>query len=170
MNIPLRSCTLRRFRTGDEPSLALHANDREIWKNLRDRFPHPYTEADAAAWVAYTSAQAPPLDFAIDVDGAAVGGIGIMPQSDVHRRSAEIGYWLGRAARGRGIATEALVGLTEHVFAETDICRLFAAVFEHNPASARVLEKAGYTLEGRLKQSVFKDGQVIDSLLYARVR
>lgn len=170
MKITLRSCTLRPFRVGDEASLALHANDRDIWRNVRDRFPHPYTHADAERWIAFASAQSPTTDFAIDVDDAAVGCIGITLQADVHRRSAEIGYWLGRAARGRGIATEALVAMTEHVFANFDVCRLFGAVFAHNPVSARVMEKAGYTLEGRLQKSVFKDGVVLDSLLYAIVR
>ena len=168
--ITLRSCTLRPYRAGDEASLVFAANDREIWMNLRDRFPHPYTDADAAGWIAHASAQSPVTDLAIDVDGAVAGAIGITPQPDVYRRSAEIGYWLGRAHRGKGLATEALVGMTEHVFANSDVCRLFGAVFEHNVASARVLEKAGYVLEGRLRKSVVKDGQVLDSLLYARVR
>jgi hypothetical protein len=91
--IPLRSCTLRRYRAGDEASLALHANDHDIWRNLRDRFPHPYTEADALAWVAHASAQSPVTDLAIEVGGAVVGGIGIIPQLDIHRRSAEIGVF-----------------------------------------------------------------------------
>lgn len=170
MQIRLRSCTLRPFRRGDEPALEAQANDRDIAKNLRDRFPHPYGAADAERWVAYASAQSPTLDFVIEVDGALVGAIGITLQDDIYRRSAEIGYWLGRAARGRGIATEAVLGMAEHTFANFEVVRLFAGVFEHNPASARVLEKAGFVLEGRLRKSVFKDGALLDQLLYALVR
>jgi [ribosomal protein S5]-alanine N-acetyltransferase len=170
MVITLRSCSLRPFRAGDEDSLVHHANDRDIWKNVRDRFPHPYTRAAAEQWIAFTGAQDPSRDLAIDVDGAVVGGIGLTPQEDVFRRSAEIGYWLGKDLRGRGIATDALRAMTDHAFSTFDLCRIFAGVFEHNPASIRVLEKAGYAFEGRLRKAVFKDGAMMDQLLYATVR
>ena len=98
----------------------------------------------------------------------AIGGIGFSAQADVGRRSAEIGYWLGEDYWGRGIASEALLAVTEHAFANYDLCRLYAHVFDWNPASTRVLEKAGYVFEGRLKKSVTKDNQTIDQLIYAR--
>jgi RimJ/RimL family protein N-acetyltransferase len=104
------------------------------------------------------------------VDEEAVGGIGFTVQPDVAHRSAEIGYWLGEKFWGRGIATEALKAVTEYAFANYDLCRLYAHVFDWNPASARVLEKAGYRFEGRLKKSVTKNGQTIDQLIYAMVR
>jgi RimJ/RimL family protein N-acetyltransferase len=166
----LSRCALRAWRVGDEASLVRHANNRNVWRNLRDRFPFPYTAADAEAWIAHTGAQTPATAFAIVVDGAAVGGIGLELGTDVHRRSAEIGYWLGEPFWGRGIATEALRGMTEYAFATFDICRLEAGVFEWNPASARVLEKAGYALEGRSRSAVVKDGRLGDRLLYALVR
>ena len=102
--------------------------------------------------------------------GEAVGGIGFTPQHDVERRSAEIGYWLAEEFWGRGIATEALIAVTEYAFANFDLCRLYAHVFDWNGASARVLEKAGYEFEGRLKKSVTKNGQIIDQLMYAKIR
>ncbi len=166
MELRLRGFTIRPFRHGDEESLAENANDRSVWRNLRDRFPHPYDVGDAAWWIANAGA----THFAIDVDGKAVGGIGFDRDDDVFRRSAEVGYWLGAAHRGKGIATAALSALGEHVFATTDIVRLYAGVFAWNPASARVLEKAGYVLEGRLRSAVWKDGELVDELLYARVR
>jgi ribosomal-protein-alanine N-acetyltransferase len=163
--------TLRPWRRTDCDALVLHANNRNVWLNLRDRFPHPYTHADAEAWIAFCAAQSvEPMPLAIEHDGAAVGGIGIELGSDVNRRSGEIGYWLGESLWGRGLATEAVVAMTTYSFARLPIERLHAAVFEWNPASARVLEKAGYELEGRLKRSIYKDGRWADSLLYARLR
>jgi RimJ/RimL family protein N-acetyltransferase len=99
-----------------------------------------------------------------------VGGIGLDLQADVHRHSAEIGYWLGAAHWGHGIATEAVRAVTAHGFSALDLCRIFAGVFAWNPASGRVLEKAGYTLEGRLRQAVIKDGQALDVVVYAILR
>jgi RimJ/RimL family protein N-acetyltransferase len=106
----------------------------------------------------------------MEVNGEAVGGIGLEPQADVARRSAEIGYWLGEAYWGRGIATEAVRAVTDYGFAHGDLVRIYATVFEWNRASMRVLEKAGYQLEGRRRQAVTKDGQTIDDLLYAIIR
>ena len=170
MELDLGPCTLRSWRSGDEDSLVRHADDRDIWINLRDRFPHPYTRDDARAWLRQVAESTPETNFAVAVAGEAVGGIGITLQDDVSRRSAEIGYWLGRASWGRGIATAAVRALTDWAFAHFDLCRLYAGVFEWNPASARVLEKTGYVLEGRLRRSVTKDGRTIDQLLYALVR
>ena len=99
-----------------------------------------------------------------------VGSIGLTLQEDVHRRSAEIGYWLGEPFWGRGIMSEAVPAFTAYAFATFDVCRLYATVFEWNPASARILEKAGYVLEGRLRKSVTKDGRIIDQFLFACVR
>jgi [ribosomal protein S5]-alanine N-acetyltransferase len=170
VELDLGPCTLRSWRSGDEDSLVRHADDRDVWINLRDRFPHPYTRDDARAWLRLVAESTPETNFAVAVAGEAVGGIGITLQDDVSRRSAEIGYWLGRAYWGRGIATAAVRALTDWAFAHFDLCRLYAGVFEWNPASARVLEKAGYVLEGRLRRSVTKDGRTIDQLLHALVR
>ncbi len=167
----LGSCILRPFRAGDEDALVMQANDPEVARNLRDNFPRPYTRADASGWIAFTGSESgAPYHRAIVVDGALAGAVGVTPQLDFRRRSVEIGYWLGRSFWGRGIATEALRGMTEHVFATMDVCRIFAPVFESNPASARVLEKAGYVLEARLARAVTKDGVTMDELHYALVR
>lgn len=170
MEIDLSSCVIRSWRTTDEDSLVRHANDRAVWINLRDRFPHPYTADDARAWLRHVAETTPETAFAIDVEREAVGGVGITLNTDVFRRSAEIGYWLGRSFWVRGIATAVVRALTDWAFANFDLCRLDAGVFEWNPASARVLEKAGYSLEGRLRRSVTKDGRTIDQFLYAIVR
>jgi RimJ/RimL family protein N-acetyltransferase len=170
MEIVLARCRLRPFRNGDQASITRYANNRRIWINLRDRFPHPYTRADADAWIRQVAGQDPPAHYGIAIDDEVVGGIGLTLQEDVHRRSAEIGYWLGEPFWGRGIMSEVVPAFTAYAFATFDVCRLYATVFEWNQASARILEKAGYFLEGRLRKSVTKDGQTIDQLLYAYVR
>lgn len=170
MDIVLSKSTLREWRSGDEESLVRHANNRRIWRNLRDGFPHPYTFEDAVRWIHTANAATPDTNFAIVVDGSAVGAIGLLLKEDVFRRSAEIGYWLGEELWGRGIVTEAVTAMTDYAFARFDLCRIYAGVFEWNLGSMRVLEKAGYELECRLHKSVTKDGQTIDELIYAVVR
>jgi ribosomal-protein-alanine N-acetyltransferase len=170
MHMICAACTVRLFRADDAASLAHHANDRAIWSNLRDRFPHPYTLADARAWIAHAASDEQPTSFAIDVEGEVVGGIGLRLNEDVERTSAEIGYWVGRAYWGRGIATDAVRAVTEHAFTTHDLTRVYALPFAENAASIRVLEKAGYVREGLLRRSAIKDGVVRDQLLYAVVR
>jgi len=169
--IQAQGLLLRPWRVSDAASLVRHANSRKIWINLKDRFPHPYTASDADAWITMTMAEpGEPTQFAIEVAGEAVGGIGFERLGDVYRRGAEIGYWLGESYWGRGLTTAAVRALSEHAFAHFDFERLQASVFAWNAASMRVLEKAGYGLEGRLARSVVKDGRIVDSLLYARLR
>jgi [ribosomal protein S5]-alanine N-acetyltransferase len=162
---------LRAWHRSDISSLVRYANNRKIWLNLRDVFPHPYTHAEAEKWLAICeSNQGPATHFAIELQGEAIGGIGCRLLDDVNCKTAEVGYWLGEPFWGRGIATAALKQTTNYAFEIFSVERLQASVFEWNPASARVLEKAGYVLEGRLRRSIFKDGRLADSLLYARIR
>lgn len=170
MKLTLKTCTVRNWEWRDRDAIVRYANNRKVSINLRDRFPYPYTARDARNWLDMVVDQKAETNFAIDVGEEAVGGIGFTPQYDVGRRSAEIGYWLGEPFWGRGIATEALVAVTDYAFANFDLCRLYAHVFDWNGASARVLEKAGYVFEGRLLKSVTKDGQTIDQLMYAMIR
>jgi ribosomal-protein-alanine N-acetyltransferase len=161
-------CTIRSWRNDDEESLPLHANNRTIWLNLRDQFPHPYTRADAQRWLQHTTAVTPETSFAIDVAGESVGGIGLVLQTDIERCSAEVGYWLGEQHWGRGITTAALKALTAYAFKTFNLTRVFALPFARNDASIRVLEKAGYTCEGRLRRSAIKDAVVLDQFMYAK--
>lgn len=163
--------TIREWRPDDAATLARLADDRGVWLGLRDLFPHPYQLADAHRFIAFAAAMSPVTYFAIEVDGALAGGIGYTPRTDVERVGAEVGYWLGREFWGRGIATAALRLLTGHAFAaQPELQRLFAVPFAANAASARVLEKAGYTREGVLRRSVIKDGSVQDQFMYAILR
>jgi RimJ/RimL family protein N-acetyltransferase len=171
MELSLDGSRIRSWRREDAQSLSRHADNRKIWRNVRDHFPSPYTLADAELWIdRVLSSGDPATQFAIDVGGEAVGGMGVFLQEDVSRRSAEIGYWLGEAHWGRGIMTQAVRCFTAYAFDAYDLLRLYALVFEWNQPSCRVLEKAGYTLEGRLRRAVVKDGHVLDQFVYAQVR
>lgn len=168
--IALSSATLRPWRRGDEASLVRHADNPDVSRNLADVFPSPYTPADADAWIALQAGSPLVTDLAIEVDGAAVGGIGVRPGDGMQRRTGEIGYWLGEPFWGRGIATEAVRAVSAEAFARFDLLRLEAQVYARNAASARVLEKCGYKLEGRLRLRVIKAGEALDVLMYARLR
>jgi RimJ/RimL family protein N-acetyltransferase len=163
------SSILRPWSESDRASLVACANNRKVWRNLKDRFPHPYTEQDAVAWLARARAEPERTNFAIEVDGRAVGGIGLAPRTDVYAKCAHIGYWLGEPYWGRGIMTDAVRAVTAYALSGRGLLRLEAPVFAWNPASMRVLEKCGYQREGILRKSAFKDGEVIDTMLYARV-
>lgn len=166
----LGTCLLREWRRGDEPSLVRHANNRNVWINVRDSFPHPYRQSDARSWVRLASTTGLNQIFAIDVDGFAVGAIGVRPRDDVHALTAELGYWLGEEFWNRGIVTEAVGAVTGYAFNTLGMVRLYAEVFAWNEASMRVLEKAGFVKEGVLRKSAYKDRQIIDQVLFAKVR
>jgi [ribosomal protein S5]-alanine N-acetyltransferase len=170
MRLPLGVCDVRSWRPDDAASIVTHAKNRNVGINLRDRFPHPYTSRDGRAFLKSVLGTRPETNFAIEVDGAAVGGIAFGLQTDVERIGAELGYWLGEKYWGRGIATAAVRAVTEHALATHGLMRVFALPFAHNRASARVLEKCGFALEGLMRSAVIKDARVLDQLLYARIR
>ena len=167
MLLTLNTCAVRSWRTSDAESLLRHANNRNIWLNLRDAFPHPYTKHDARAYIRSVRDRSPETTFAIAVDDEAVGSIGFVLRTDVERVSAEIGYWLAEPFWGRGITSEALAALTRYAIDTHRLTRIYALPFAWNLASCRVLEKAGYVLEARLRRSAIKDGQVTDQMQYA---
>jgi RimJ/RimL family protein N-acetyltransferase len=170
VRLSLDRCVVRDWSDRDLPSLVQHANNRNVWINLRDRFPHPYTETHGRQFLSHVARQNPATVWAIEVDGEAAGGIGLVQLSDVERVSAEIGYWLGEAYWRRGVMTDALVAVTALAFRRFDLLRIFALPFADNTGSIRVLEKAGYVLEGRMPQSAIKDGVVRDQLMFGAYR
>jgi [ribosomal protein S5]-alanine N-acetyltransferase len=167
VQLRLERSVVRSWRPADADSIAKYANNRKIWINLRDAFPHPYTIHDAREFIRATRSRTPETTFAITVDDEAVGSIGFVMHRDVERVSAEIGYWLAEPFWGRGIVSEALAALTKFAIQQHGLTRLYAVPFEWNTASCRVLEKAGYVLEARLRHSAVKDGQLIDQMQYA---
>lgn len=162
-------CTVRAWTLGDAEALVRHANNAAVARHLRDRFPHPYLRSHAQAFLKAAVSAAEASNLAIDVNGEAVGAIGYVAGADVERYSAEIGYWLGEAWWGRGIATEAVQLVTADAFDTRHLLRLFALPFADNPASIRVLEKAGFVREGTLRSSAVKFGRPRDQALYARI-
>jgi RimJ/RimL family protein N-acetyltransferase len=167
MKIDLGICCVRSWRSDDAEALVKHANNRKIWINLRDAFPHPYTREDAWEFLDRATTQSPETIFCIATDAEAIGAIGFGLHDDVERVSAEIGYWLSEEYWGQGIIMQVLKAVTEYAMRTHDLSRVYALPYEWNPASFRVLEKAGYVLEGRMRRSAIKDGKVIDQLLYA---
>jgi ribosomal-protein-alanine N-acetyltransferase len=170
MELILARCTIRTLRASDAPRLAQIANDRDIWRNLRDRFPHPYELAHAEGFIRHILTSTREHAFAICLGDELAGVISVNVGEDIYRRTAEIGFWLGAEARGKGIATDAVAAVSAWAFDTLDLVRIHAAVFVWNPGSARVLEKAGYSLECRACNAAFKDGQVVDEFIYSLVR
>ena len=172
MLLTLTKSTVRSFRPDDAASITKHIGTYSVARNML-RIPHPYSLQDAEQWISTATRQDPQTNFGIAIDDQIVGGIGVeVNPSGVAAcaHSAEIGYWLGETFWGCGIVTEALEAVSEWAFRELRLVRLHAGVFARNHASARVLEKAGYALDGRLLAHYFRDGEFIDGLLYAKVR
>jgi [ribosomal protein S5]-alanine N-acetyltransferase len=168
-HIAIGKYMIRDWREDDAASIAQYANNRQIWINLRDAFPYPYTLEGAEAFLSKAMRMEPRTYFAIASDHEAIGSIGLMPGIDVHRFTAELGYWLAEPFQGNGIMTKAIRALSEYAFTELGFHRIFAEPYTTNAASARVLEKSGFTLEGIMRAAVFKDGRILDQYLYAKL-
>lgn len=161
---------IRQWKNEDLQELVSQANNINVWNNLRNYFPHPYTEEHGKAWLEKVVNALPAINMAIEADGKLVGGIGLILNGDVYIKSAEIGYWLGEQYWGKGIATEAVRQMTEYAFYYFDLVRLYAEVFETNKASMRVLEKNGYYLEGVRRKAVFKNDVLMDDYIWVKLK
>lgn len=161
------SVTLRPWQPSDLDNLVSFANNPNIARYLTDAFPYPYTRATGEGFIAFANKGNPVHIFAIDVDGVAAGGIGVHPQHDIMRKNAELGYWLAEPFWGKGIITLAVTKMIDFAFTTYDITRLFARPFGNNPASMRVLQKAGFRLEAIIEKSIYKNGEFLDEHIYA---
>ena len=170
MNLDCGKCRVRDWQRADRDAMQRLANNRGVWINLAHRFPHPYGGSDADSWLDSIARQPSPTHWAIEVDGALAGGIGIDPGEGIFSKSARFGYWLGEPYWGRGIMSAAARATADHVLDTTELVRLEAPVFEWNPASMRVLENSGFQCEGVQRRGVNKNGKIIDAVIYARVR
>jgi len=160
---------LRPWRAADIESLVLHANDEAVSRNVSDRFPFPYKLHDAEVFLA-EPAKPPAIVLAIEIEGEAVGGIDVRPGAAELRIGGEIGYWLARRHWGQGIMSRVVTCWCGYLFSHYGFERLQATVFSSNPASARVLEKSGFSREGTLRRAVIKHGGILDLWMYAILR
>ena len=159
--------TLRPWCKNDLDSLVKYANNIKIASNLTDKFPYPYTREAGEAFIAFATSDDPSHIFAIEINGEASGGIGLHPLQDIHRKNAELGYWLAEPFWGHGTISRAIAQVVEYGFKHFDINRIFARPFGSNTASQRVLEKNGFTLEAHLKSTMWKMDRYEDELIYA---
>ncbi|MFZ4545275.1 MAG: GNAT family N-acetyltransferase [Saprospiraceae bacterium] len=169
-DIQTKRLRIRALTSDDAEPLSNLANNRKIWLNLRDRFPHPYTLEKASDFIAMLQKEEDAMVFAIVFEGDLVGLIGLHPQVDVYAKSAELGYWVGEPYWGKGIITKAIAAVTKYGFQHRDWNRIYAGVYDYNPASMRALEKNGFLREGILRKAVFKDGQFADEHRYSLLR
>lgn len=166
-------CAIRQWRMSDAKDLAHALSNKSVLDNLRDGLPYPYTEADGAEYISAMLSADKNSVFAfaiVDVDGRAIGSIGVFRQQNIHCRTAELGYYIAEEHWGKGIATQAVKSVCKHVFDTTDIVRIYAEPFAFNVASCRVLEKSGFELEGVLRKNAFKNGRFLDMKLYSLVK
>ena len=161
---------LRKLRSEDAQQLAILANNKNIWDNVRDAMPHPYSLENAEAFINHVQEANPEWTLAIEFNGTMVGMIGLHLQNDVYRNSAELGYWIGEPHWGNGIASEAVRLIVLKGFNELDINRIFAGAFEYNQASMKVLEKNGFQREGIAKKAVIKNGEHWDEHRYGLLK
>ena len=163
---------IRKWRLTDAKDLAAALSNQKILDNLRDGLPYPYTEQDGQDFISAMLAadEDETFAFAITVDEKVIGSIGAFRQGNIHRLTAELGYYIAEEYWGKGIMTEAVKQLCDYVFSHTDIIRIFAEPFAYNSASCRVLEKAGFQYEGTLRNNAVKNGKVLDMKMYARLK
>ncbi|KAK2951027.1 putative Protein N-acetyltransferase, RimJ/RimL family [Blattamonas nauphoetae] len=161
--------SLRVFRTSDREQLVALADNPKIFAQMSNRFPHPFTSADADFWISRDLKQVQPNSLAIEWKGQLCGGIRISPYSDVHSKTGGMGYWLGEPFWGKGIMARAISLFVPFAFREFSLLRVEALVFANNTSSARVLEKAGFQKEGVLRKHCVKNGIIMDGILFAKV-
>jgi [ribosomal protein S5]-alanine N-acetyltransferase len=157
---------IREIIEDDKYSIVKYADNKNISTNLRDAFPFPYTLEDAENWLALINDNFPKRAFAIANNEELIGAIGIEPCRDVNRFAGELGYWLGEPYWGKGIATLVVQKFIKYAFEYYDLIKIFAYVFSSNASSSRVLIKAGFKLEGCMRNQIVKNGQPLDQLIY----
>lgn len=166
------NCKIRRWELSDARDLATALSNKKIQDNLRDGLPYPYTEKDGKEFISTMLAanENDTFAFAITVNGKVIGSIGAFRQTNIHNKTAELGYYIAEEYWGKGIMTEAVKQLCDYVFSHTDIIRIYAEPFSYNIGSCRVLEKAGFQYEGTLRSNALKNGDVLDMKMYSKLK
>lgn len=165
-------CNIRKWELSDAADLAAVISNKKVQDNLRDGLPYPYTQEDGKEYISamLSAKEDETFAFAIVADGKVIGSIGCFRQGNIHRWTAELGYYIAEEYWGRGIMTEAVVQICQYVFGRSDILRIYAEPFAHNAASCRVLEKAGFQYEGTLRSNAVKNGEVVDMRMYSLLK
>ena len=165
-------CKIRKWKLSDAKDLAIALSNRKVQDNLRDGLPYPYTEQDGKDYISdmLSANEDDTFAFAITSDNKVVGSIGVFRQGNIHRQTAELGYYVAEEYWGKGIMTEAVKQICECVFDKSDIIRIYAEPFAYNIASCRVLEKAGFQYEGTLRSNAVKNGKAIDMKMYSLLK
>lgn len=166
------TCRIRKWEMSDARDLAEALSNTKVQDNLRDGLPYPYTEQDGKDFITDMLAadENETFAFAVTADSKVIGSIGVFRQQNIHRRTAELGYYIAEGYWGRGLMTEAVTQVCRHVFENSDIIRIYAEPFAYNAASCRVLEKAGFKYEGTLRDNAVKNGKVIDMKMYSLLK
>ena len=168
----MMNCKIRKWKLSDAKDLASVISNKKIQDNLRDGLPYPYTEQDATDYISamLSEDENKTLAFAITIDNKAIGSIGAFRQKNIHRHTAEIGYYIAEEYWGKGLMTEAVKQICSYIFDKSNNVRIYAEPFSYNKASCRVLEKAGFLYEGTLRSNAIKNGKTIDMLMYSRLK
>lgn len=160
--------SLRDFTDQDSAKLVQILNDEAVTKFLSTKIPSPYTQEDANWWINHGSQGE--LIKAICYGEELVGCIGVNRGDFEYNKSGEVGYWLAKEYWRKGIVSSALENMSHHVFGNTDILRIFAAVFSENTPSMQLLLKSGFTQEGIFRKAIFKNGVYYDSHIFAKLK
>ncbi len=165
-------CKIRKWELTDAEDLAAALSNKKILDNLRDGLPYPYTVQDGKDYISamLSADENNTFAFAVTADGKAIGSIGVFRGDNIHRQTAELGYYIAEDYWGKGIMTEAVKQICEYVFKNSDILRIYAEPFAYNTASCRVLEKSGFQCEGTLRKNAVKNGKVLDMKMYSRLK
>ena len=166
------NCKIRKWKLTDAKDIAVALSNKKIQDNLRDGLPFPYSEQDGIDFISsmLSANEDETFAFAITLDDKAIGSIGVFRQQNIHRQTAEMGYYIAEEYWGKGIMTDAVKQICEYVFRNSDILRIYAEPFAYNTGSCRVLEKAGFQYEGTLRNNAVKNGKVIDMKMYSLLR
>jgi RimJ/RimL family protein N-acetyltransferase len=165
-------CKIRKWKLTDAKDIAVALSNKKIQDNLRDGLPYPYSEQDGIDYISsmLSANEDETFAFAITLDDKVIGSIGVFRQQNIHRQTAEMGYYIAEEYWGKGIMTDAVKQICEYVFKNSDILRIYAEPFAYNTGSCRVLEKAGFQYEGTLRNNAVKNGKVIDMKMYSLLR
>lgn len=159
--------SLRPWHLDDLNTLVELANNKNIARFMADVFPHPYTIDNGKTFIGFATTNPNSKIFAITFNGKPIGSIGLHLQTDILRKNAEIGYWLGEAYWGKGIIKQVIPQIVDYGFKNLDIVRIFARIYGTNIPSQKVIEQSDFKLEGKFEKTIFKNNEFLDELIYA---